>query len=242
LGITFLAIERMLKENSKTKTSHMKYSKTIPFFLAGMVIYHLAFTQTKLGISGGATAANFDYGENIGNPDYANEEKIGFNGGIKLNVELGKQKLFYITPELFINQNGTKDEYYTSFSTLVDSLAQNRVSLDYVGLYLPFKINLQSKKGAGVYFMGSGYADYAIAARLNSNVAEGEKVEFESEKDKIDFGYRLCIGLMFEESVGLEIGYNKGIKNIEFSTQVTNSNTKYLINNRGLTISLIALF
>lgn len=199
--------------------------------------------QTRLGFSGGGTAANFEYPEQVQTTDYQSEKKLGFNGGIKVDIPLVKSNMLKLTPEIFINQNGAKDQYFTSWIALRDSMINNRVSLDYVGIYFPAKFNLEAPSGSGIFFTAAFYADYTISASVATNYIDNEEIKFKSEKDKIDMGYRFSFGLMVSEGVGLELGYNKGIKDIEFSTKLNNNNSQqYIVNNKGFTIALVAMF
>ncbi|HYE53772.1 MAG TPA: outer membrane beta-barrel protein [Chitinophagaceae bacterium] len=216
------------------RSAHLLICSLIIFPLFGQ-------SQTRVGISGGGTSANFEYPEQNQNAGYESEKKLGFNGGIKVDIPLVKSQMLKLTPELFINQNGAKDQYFTSWLAIRDSMVNNKISLDYIGIYFPVKFNLQAPDGAGIFLTAAFYADYTISAKIASNQIDGEDIEFKSEADKIDMGYRFSFGLMVSEGVGIEVGYNEGIKNIEFATKL-NSNTTQLVNNRGLTLSLVALF
>lgn len=216
--------------------------KSFPLLLLFVCITPVVFSQTKFGLSAGGTAAGFNYQQAISNPSYSDENKIGANAGLKMEISFRNFDLLKLTPEIFFNQNGTKDEYYNSWAMFQDSLVANNISLDYIGIYFPLKINLRSKDGAGIYFLGSVYADYTIRASITSSNWENQEVIFNTPKDRLDYGYRVALGLMPGEGFGVEIGYNKGIQNIEFSTKLNSGATNYLINNKGLTVSLVALF
>jgi hypothetical protein len=122
-------------------------------------------------------------------------------------------------------------------------VAQNKIALDYMGLYLPVKLNITSQEtGSGIYFLGAVYADYSFNGVSVAEDGTVEKLNFVSQKSRYDGGIRGSIGLMATSVMGIEIGYNKGLHDIEFYTSQGGSNPNYLINNKGFTIALVALF
>src|SRR4051812_13285406 len=107
----------------------MNHKTTFKVFATAVLTISVHYTQAqvKLGVSGGMTSAAFDYEEKVNQADYSSSDKVGFNGGIKMIVGKGMIKF---VPELFFNQNGTKDEYYTSFTSFSNDFLKNKVALD----------------------------------------------------------------------------------------------------------------
>lgn len=198
-----------------------------------------------LGVSGGASLSSFDYGStqmNSFQPEDG-QTKGGGTGGIRFDFDLGTD-LFKLSPEFFIVQNGSK-EYYHDFSFAQDLLSR-QVNLDYVGLYLPLTLYIEMDDGYasdeeyfnGMLIQGRLFADYAINAEVNDKTLGPRPVEFESDFDKLDFGYSFEAGFVFQ-GFKLMMGYNWGVKNIEFSSSIGGaSEENYLVNNKGFTIQV----
>lgn len=198
-----------------------------------------------IGVGAGGSASTFEYGNQVSSiKDFGNEEKIGGTGGIKFDFDLGNENTKF-SPEVFIIQNGAK-EYYQDFNQVQGDLINRRVSLDYFGLYLPFKLYLPIDNGLGntdYVYNGivaeiSGFLDYALNGTIIGEDKMEEKVAFASNSNKLDMGFSFSGGFVFN-GVFMKFGYQKGIKNIEFNNALGDvDDQNYLINNKGFTLTV----
>lgn len=187
-----------------------------------------------IGASGGASFTNFEDLEEYASSDAENKDKLGGTAGIRLDFGNGPIKL---SPEFFFIQNGAKE--YTKSS---GAFLKNGISLNYGGMYLPLTIYINmggdGENFNGIMLQGKGFADYAFGGTVNDKNGKSGTVRFQQNKDRIDWGWGLEGGFIIK-GVSLMLGYNYGLKNIEFSTDLqSGSGDDYLINNRGFTISV----
>ena len=200
------------------------------------------FSQlSAIGVGGGGAFSNFKYGEQISNVDqFDSTPKGGGTGGIRFDFDLGSDYL-KLSPEFFVVQNGAK-EYYNDFNALQNDLINRKVSLDYLGIYLPLTFYLPLSDNTetynGLLLQGRVFADYVVNGQIRDNVMGTEDVKFKRKSDKFDYGYSFEAGFVVN-GLKLMFGYNWGIKNIEFSNAIGDINSgNYLINNKGFTIQL----
>lgn len=221
--------------------------KVLYSILISCLLYYsqLSGQFTGLGINGGGNIASFDYQNGTqGLSDFENSSKLGGAAGIKLDFNLSSENLKF-TPEIFINQNGSK-EFYTDLSLFQNDVISRTVSLDYIGAYLPLNLYIPLDDGTGItdyYYNGlfasaSIYFDYVIGSDLSSDFHSKSKLEFRNSSDKMDFGVALMAGFLYENML-IQFGYDHGIKNIEFADESGGqSNSLVLVNNRGFTLKV----
>jgi hypothetical protein len=190
-------------------------------------------SDAQLGITAGGTAADQNYQQTGTNGN----TKLGGHAGIAYNFNFGR--VLRVSPEVFLNQSGSKTEYYTSFLALADSLKLNKVAFDYVGLYFPIRLSFGPNEENGFYLSGAAYGDYIINDQVTYETGKEERATFNQARDKYDLGWRVAIGFVVD-NVGLEIGYNKGLENIAFTSAQRQAAGKQneIVSNRGLTVSL----
>lgn len=207
----------------------------------------------------GGTSSSFDYNNdfemNQAVQSFDGENKGGFTGGIKVNIptnDLG----WHIAPELFFIQNGSK-EFYNDIQNVVNDLISRKVSLDYVGIYLPMKYNLlgqvisDDRDASGILIGVSLYAEYVVGGIIDDDNGKSlSKINFVNGSDKLDFGGSAALEFIFPVptntgyipfSVG--IGYDYGVNNINFFSELpNNADERYIVNNQGLNIKAGTLF
>lgn len=216
------------------------------FILIFIIFPEALFGQLSgIGIGAGGSVSTFDYGDQINSvQEFDNNNKAGGTGGIRFDFDLGSES-FKLSPEVFIVQNGSK-EFYQDFSVLQNDLINRKVSLDYVGLYIPFTIYLPIDDGTGItedfyngfLLQGRLFGDYVINGTIDNEILGESEVNFATNTDKIDYGYSFEAGFVIR-GMKLMIGYNWGIKNIEFTNALGDVDSEdYLINNKGLTVQL----
>lgn len=207
----------------------------------GFFLPIIAFGQLSgIGLNAGGSASTFDYeNQTTNNNGFNSEAQVGGTGGVRLDFDLNSDYV-KVSPEFFIVQNGSK-EYYQNFNSLSNSIIENRVSLNYVGLYLPitFYIPLGDDYDNynGILIQGRLFGDYAISGEIE-NSKDITEVQFKKPSDQFDYGYSIEGGFV-SNGIKISIGYNWGIKNIEFSNTLATLNSgNYLVNNRGLTLQI----
>jgi len=189
--------------------------------------------QSLMGVRFGGNAAGFDHSQQAMNLNTESDPKIGMTGGIKMDFDLAGDWLS-ASPELFFIQNGSKE--YLALDQLTN--INNIINMDYVGMMLPLRINIGEDKLNGLALFGSFFADYTINATANETNGFAEKeLAFNGMLDKIDFGYALGIEFVTNGFM-IQVGYNKGLKNIQFYVPQANNDQTYLVNNKGLTLAV----
>ncbi len=200
--------------------------------------------MTGIGPSAGGAFSTFNYGNQVNNVnDFDYSDRGGGTGGIRFDFDLGT-KIAKLSPEIFIIQNGSR-EYYRDASILTD-LIDRKVSLNYIGLYLPLTIYVplgdDEKAYNGLFLRGKGFADFAINGKVEQYNTKPADVNFKEPSDRFDFGYGVEGGFVLN-GFAFMFGYNWGLKNIRFANALGGvDSSNYLINNKGatLTISYIA--
>jgi len=220
--------------------------KAIIYLLFTSLISIDIIGQTYVGsVSGGASISTFDYGSQVnGLSDFDNSRKAGINAGLNISVDTGSDVVTFM-PGLFFQQNGSK-EFYTDFNQAINDFSVNRsVNLDYVGMVFPLEFQLINEDYTGFMASVSGFVDYAVSGSIDDDFSSSSEIEFNSVGDRIDAGFQLNFSYVFAPGVALQIGYSKGIKNIEFAEaagySTTDSEGDYLINNNGLTLKFLYL-
>jgi hypothetical protein len=220
-------------------------ARALLLVLVSLSLSHQAISQfAGFGLSGGGSFAEMEHSDQVPTSvsNYQQDVKAGGTGGIKLDFDLGTEYI-KLTPEVFIIQNGSK-EFYSDFNILQQDVLR-RVNLDYVGLllpinfYLPLNPMIAQHNYHGFMISARFYTDYTINGRFSGD-SQGEEIEFKKSSDKIDFGFSVDGGFIVQ-NVALKFGYNWGIKDIEFNSNLdtsTNGNETYLINNKGFTITI----
>lgn len=218
--------------------------KTLLFSLSLFLPLTTIAQLSGFGMNAGGSFSNFEYGNQVNSlNDFDTNTKQGFTGGLNFHYELGNENTLF-SPELFIIQNGS-NEYYTDLLDFRNAVISRSISLDYVGIALPLSIFLPMDNPDDPYgdqyngFMMQGklYGDYAVSANIE-NALVSEPIEFQNSTDRIDLGYILEAGLVYQ---GFQIlfGYNKGLKNIEFQEAAGSVNSDdFLINNKGFTVQI----
>ena len=219
---------------------------TLIQFVILIVLLHVCPTKvigqlSGVGVGAGGSFSSFEYGDQINSVnDFDDTNKGGGTGGIRFDFDLAGESL-KLSPEFFVVQNGSK-EYYKDIQRVQRDLINRKVSLDYLGLYLPLTLYIpmddSDKAYNGMLIQGRGFIDYVVNGQIEDSKLGVSDVKFKSDKDKIDYGYSLEAGFIFQ-GMKLMIGYNWGIKNIEFSNALGDVNSdNYLINNKGFTIQV----
>lgn len=219
----------------------MRVLKTI-IFLHLFFNHYPAFSQLSgIGVGGGGAFSNFKYGEQVSSVDqFDNSPKGGGTGGIRFDFNL-KSDYLKLSPEFFVVQNGAK-EYYNDFTTLQNDLISRKVSLDYLGLYLPLTFYLPLNDNIetynGLLVQGRVFGDYVVNGQIRDDSMGSEDVKFKKKSDKFDYGYSFEAGFVMN-GLKLMFGYNWGLKNIEFTNAIGDINSNnYLVNNKGFTIQV----
>lgn len=221
----------------------------LSFFLTAILFCQMGQAQLSgFGIGAGGTASTFNYGNQInsssGIDNFDNGDKVGGTGGIQFDFDLASE-FVKLSPELFIIQNGSR-EFYNDFTQFQGDLVERSINLDYVGFYLPVKFyapidngyNITDQVFHGLIAEISGFFDYAMNGSILGNNSIDEKVSFAKDVDRFDVGFSLSAGIIMN-GFFLKFGYQKGIKNIEFSNAAGGTDDQnYLINNRGFTLSI----
>jgi len=222
-----------------------KSKKTIPMklsliFLLTLVPILAIGQLTGIGPSVGGAFSTFNYGSQVNTvDDFDYSDRSGGTGGIRFDFDLGT-KIAKLSPEIFIIQNGSK-EYYRDGSIITD-LINRKVSLNYVGLYLPLTIYVplgdDEKAYNGLFLRGKGFTDFAINGKIEQDNSKPSDVNFKEPSDRFDFGYSVEGGFVLN-GFAFMFGYNWGLKNIKFANALGDiNNANYLINNKGVTLTI----
>lgn len=199
------------------------------------------------GLAAGGTGSTFANTQQslIGTPNQTADQsnKFGGNGGIKLEWNLFGQDWIKLSPELYFQQKGSK-EYYSDVQSLTNGLTDRSITLDYGGLLVPLKLDVPGVPVAGgdygtlLYGQFNLYSDYSFTARTS----DGNTVDFQNNRNRVDMGYSAYAGIAVAQGVFLQFGYHRGLKNIKFYTEnsdTSQKNSSYLINNRNFSLSVV---
>lgn len=218
----------------------------IKYFIFALTLLSLqSQAQDHLGsIQFGGNYNAFDHQNDFSTNTQAESERdLGATGGFNLAFPIGKSGA-YLSPGLFYQVNGS-NELLTEVNGLIDIAINRNVKLDYVGLQLPLQFVSKSDMG-GVGLDAGLYLDYAFSGRLTNDAGNETSIVFENTFNKVDFGLNVSFTYYKDENLGLEIGYTKGLKNIEFTGENELSEDisegDYLINHNGFTLKFKASF
>ena len=199
-----------------------------------------SYSQNYLGSAQlGGNFGTFDYGEQINNVDeFDSGRDVGLSAGGNLAFPIFGESV-YFTPGVFYQANGSEEFFSFSDGSAV-LMIDRELSLNYLGFQLPIEVAML-EEGFGFVLHGSLFIDYAIGGDVSNLDGESQSIDFNSKGDQFDYGFNLSLSLFQGQNYGLEIGYHKGLKNIEFAdaagVQVSgNDDSNYLINNNGFTI------
>lgn len=220
----------------------MKMKKNFKLFIMFLFVPISAFSQlTGVGVNTGGSFSTFEYGEQVNNvSQFDNGTQGGGTGGLRFDFDLNSE-FIKLSPEFFFVQNGSK-EYYVDVNILLNDVIKNTVSLNYIGLYVPITFYLPLADDGdnynGILIQGRLFADYAISGEVKNSALGSMDIEFDKGTDKLDFGYSIEGGFV-SNGLKLSLGYNWGVKNIEFTNAIGGLNSEdYLINNKGLTLQI----
>jgi hypothetical protein len=197
------------------------------------------FRLKGLGAGLGGNRSEFEHTTTDIKPEKT-DPRLGFNTGIEIDFGIAQDWLEF-NPSFYFIQNGTKD-YYSNLSQFIDSLAENRVRFDYIGLALPLTayIGFGEEKHYnynGISINGSFYVDYAFKASSESELGSTDEVEFNSGSDQFDYGLDASFDMFFGGGIQIRVGYRYGIQNIEFFNPAS-PGLKQVVSNRGLYVSI----
>jgi hypothetical protein len=195
------------------------------------------------GLSGGGSFSNVEHTTQVTNSninEFNPNTRTGGTGGIRFDFNIDYDGITKFSPEIFIVQNGSK-EFYRDFRVLNNDLINRKISLDYLGIYLPLTlylpINDSNDAYNGIFMQGKLFGDYAVNGTTNDSFLGQEKIAFNNGFDRVDVGYSFEAGFI-SNGLTFLIGYNKGVKNIEFANSIGAENQTFQINNKGLTIAI----
>lgn len=200
----------------------------------------------------GGSFTNFNYlTHTLTSPKDQNNARAGLNLGLQAEIEFFGIDILTLAPEVYFIQNGNK-EMYSNIPQIAGDLHIRKIKLNYAGVNVPLKLNLLNKdyfsgNRTGVILSASGYLDYGFKAEFYDISSAGDAainpVIFGGITDRFDLGYSLGIALV-KNDLTLKIGYVRGINNIDFQNDVQTENgfSDYLVNNKGITVSLGVLF
>lgn len=221
------------------------------YFTILLFCSNISFGQfSGFGFNAGGNGSTFveEPQNNVNSNEQQN--KIGGNVGIKLEWKLFQKDWLKLSPELYFIQKGSKE--YLSKQGLIQAVNEKKLNLDYSGICVPLKIDFNGKRNILTpqgyirdnftwgYLQANFYADYTFGASSTLD----EIVRFNSKVNRIDYGFVLNGAISIANGVYLQVGYHRGVKNIEFLTkneQVPNSDTNYIVQNKNFTVAIAYL-
>lgn len=200
----------------------------------------ISHSQNYLGSAQlGGNFGTFDYGEQINNVDeFDNSRDAGLSLGGNFAFPIVGENV-YFTPGAFYQANGS-GEFFSFFDGNSVLMIDRELSLNYIGFQFPLEIAML-EEGFGFVLHSSLFVDYAFSGNVSDLSGESNPIDFESTGDQFDYGFNLSLSLFQGGNYGVEIGYHKGMKNIEFAEAAGvelsgQDDGNYLINNNGFTI------
>ncbi len=212
--------------------------------------YQVNAQLSGIGIGAGGNVSSFEYGDQTNQiTSFDNKDKLGGTAGIRFDFDLGSQAAKF-SPEIFLIQNGSR-EFFSSLN--IQDLVERKVSLDYIGLYLPLTLYVELDQSGGTYRGGYGYPqnaanfdsfngilisargffDYVLNGQVIDDFNKNSEIQFNKAIDKLDYGYSFSAGFVLQGAY-LLFGYDKGIKNIVFEDALGSSQDQnYLLQNKG---------
>ena len=197
-------------------------------------------SQSYLGSAQlGGNFGTFDYGQQINNVD---EFDSGRDAGLSLGGNMALPifgENIYFSPGAFYQANGS-EEFFSFFDGNSVLMIDRELSLNYLGFQFPLELAM-IEEGFGFVLHSSLFIDYAFSGNISDMNGETTSIGFESTGDHFDYGFNLSLSVFQGGNYGLEIGYHKGLKNIEFAEAAgvefsNEDDSNYLINNNGFTI------
>jgi Outer membrane protein beta-barrel domain len=166
----------------------------------------------KFGIHAGTSIANLNYDED--ELPYPQKSLFGIQAGFVADLQLGKH--LSLQPGINLVQKGMKIKSDESGSNETYTMRINAIEI-------PINILYNSKGSSGNFFVGAGPSvSFAVAGKYI------EKVDGETEKEKInfgndemeddfrafDFGLNGMIGYEFKGGLFVAANYNLGLRNL----------------------------
>jgi len=199
------------------------------------------FAQTvKFGISGGLNESILSIQNN---PSNNNSSRLaGFNAGIFSDIDFGK---ISIEPGLFYTTKG-KNNISSATDAISGAIFYSKSQVTYSYLQLPVNVLYNIHVGAGKFFVGGGpYLAYGLSGKgkgtttVTQNGAtttndENYTLTFgstDNDVKRFDFGLGALGGFQLNNGVSINVGYQRGLTNIEN----TSTNT---VKNNVITVSL----
>ncbi|WP_418123665.1 porin family protein [Chryseobacterium sp. PTM-20240506] len=187
----------------------------------------------RFGIKGGANSAQFSQQQLS-----ANNQKIGFNAGVFVNIPLSKQ--FSIQPEALYNQLGARSVLssteVTTGATTVKTQRDYKTTLNYVSV--PVMVQFKPAENFYVeagpefsYFIdGKNKGENTVTSTTNG-IATTQKnsVSETINKDdinKFNFGLGLGLGYYFTRNLGINARYVNSLTKIDKSRPAAENNNR----------------
>ncbi|WP_045689386.1 porin family protein [Hymenobacter sp. AT01-02] len=173
----------------------------LAFALAAVAVTSTARAQgVRLGIKGGANLSNLS-GDLTNDDGYDN--KVGFHGGLMLNVGLLDDGFLSLQPEVLFSQKGF--DYNDSYAF---GVYKNTGSVTYNYIDVPVLLKL---KAGGLFFEAGPQYSYLLKVKdestqtLNGNViARGSGEADLDNVNRNEIGY--AAGLGFQSDIGVLLG------------------------------------
>ncbi|MDC8103863.1 MULTISPECIES: porin family protein [Chryseobacterium] len=187
----------------------------------------------RFGIKGGANSAQFSQQQLS-----ANNQKIGFNAGVFVNIPLSKQ--FSIQPEALYNQLGARSVLssteVTTGATTVKTQRDYKTTLNYVSV----PVMVQFKPADNFYVEAGPEFSYFIDGKnkgentvtsTTNGIATTQKnsVSETINKDdinKFNFGLGLGLGYYFTRNLGINARYVNSLTKIDKSRPAAENNNR----------------
>lgn len=183
------------------------------FFLSiALFVFSFAHGQAGFGLKGGINYSNI--AGDLGDEDIY-ENKIGFNGGIQVNLPITGDGFLSLQPELLYSQKGYqyRDEKFTILG--IERERKGKVNYNYLDLPVLLKVN-----AGGLYFEGGPQLSYLLGIRDNTEEKVGSSDWKETtvvEKDQLaelEIGYAAGLGFQATNGISLGVRYNGGINKL----------------------------
>ncbi|NVO31400.1 porin family protein [Hymenobacter lapidiphilus] len=176
---------------------------------AAALLATVAVTETKaqgirLGLKGGANLSNLS-GDLVNKDGY--DYKVGFHGGLMLNVGLVDDGFLSLQPEVLYSQKGYKYDSNQAFGAF---RREGDVTYNYIDVPVLLKV-----KAGNLFFEAGPQYSYLLKVKDESTRSLGGTViaRTESEKDlknvnRNEFGYVAGLGFQSDSGIMLGVRYN----------------------------------
>jgi hypothetical protein len=186
--------------------------------------------RTTIGVTAGVNWFNVN-GKNMAGDDLNNRLKLGFTGG--LNVELPLGTGVFLQPGIEFKQKGA--EWANG----------NKLTLNYIDV--PVNLVLKPSLGNGSVLIGFGpYLGYGLGGKVESPDGTERDVVFNNDYvaseaadvqfKKLDAGANVMAGMELASKLSLMLKAQLGLMNINPKTELVTDPTKY--KNTGFGVSL----